>query len=474
MTEITNILAERYATAALTAIWSPTGKVRLERELWLAVLKAQRELGLPIAAEDIAAYEAVIDRIDLEDIARRERQTRHDVKARLEAFCALAGRELLHQGMTSRDLTENVEQLQVRRSLAAIRVKGGATLAAFAAVAATQRDLPLTARTHNVPAQMTTAGKRWAQFGAELLRALRRLDALLADYPLRGLKGAVGTQMDELTLFAGDAERVAALEDAVRRHLGFAECLDCVGQVYPRSLDFEVVAALYQLGAAPASFARTLRLMAGQELASEGFAKGQVGSSAMPHKVNSRSCERIDGLHVILRGHVTMAAALAGDQWNEGDVSCSVVRRVVLTDSFLALDGLFETTLTVLGQMQVSPAALAAECARYAPFLATTTVLMEAVRRGVGRETAHEAIKTHAVAVAQGLREGTLTENDLLERLAREPRLALARDTLQALFAQAQRDTGRAGPQVDAFVQAADAWLTDCPAARAYQPGAIL
>ena len=169
--------------------------------------------------------------------------------------------------------------------------------------------------------------------------------------------------------------------------------LDSVGQVYPRSLDHDVLSALVQVAAGPSSLATTIRLMAGNELVTEGFKEGQVGSSAMPHKMNSRSCERVNGLTVILRGYASMAAELAGDQWNEGDVSCSVVRRVALPDAFFAIDGLFETFLTVLDEFGAFPAVIEAELRRYLPFLATTKILMAAVRAGVGRETAHEVIK---------------------------------------------------------------------------------
>src|SRR5690606_36131426 len=190
------------------------------------------------------------------------------------------------------------------------------------------------------------------------------------------------------------------LERRVAAHLGFTRVLDSVGQVYPRSLDLDVVSALVQLAAAPSSLALTVRLMAGHELATEGFRPGQVGSSAMPHKMNSRSCERVCGLAKVLAGYQTMIAGLAGDQWNEGDVSCSVVRRVALPDAFFAIDGLFETFLTVLDDLGAYPAVIVAELQRYLPFLATTKILVAAVKAGVGREQAHEAIKEHAVAVA--------------------------------------------------------------------------
>lgn len=270
-----------------------------------------------------------------------------------------------------------------------------------------------------------TLGKRLAMFGEELLIAQARITDLLVRYPVRGLKGAVGTQLDQLTLLGGDTTKVDQLEARIVKHLGFRQSLGAVGQVYPRSLDFDVVSALHQAGAAASSCAMTLRLMAGAGLLTEGFQAGQVGSSAMPHKVNARNCERICGFSTIIAGYVTMTANLAGHQWNEGDVSCSVVRRVALPDAFYAIDGLLETFLTVLRQMEIFPAAIIAENERNLPFLATTTILMEAVKAGAGRETAHEAIKEHALAAAKALRSGG--DVDLLSRLAGDKRVGLGK-----------------------------------------------
>jgi adenylosuccinate lyase len=472
--DVPNVLADRYATPAMRSVWSPHGKVVLERQLWIAVLRAQAALGVTVPDEVIAAYETVVDDVDLASIAAREQVLRHDVKARLEEFSALAGHEHAHKGMTSRDLTENVEQLQVRRALELVRDRVVAVLARLAERAEEHRDTVLAGRSHNVAAQATTLGKRFANAGEELLQAHAALEALLARQALRGLKGPVGTQQDQLDLFEGDTARLASLERAVADHLGFTEVLDAVGQVYPRSLDFEVVSTLLQVASGPANLATTIRLMAGHELATEGFQPGQVGSSAMPHKMNSRSCERVNGFVAILRGHVTMASSLVGDQWNEGDVSCSVVRRVVLPDAFLAIDGLLETFLTVLREFGAYPAVIERELERYLPFLATTKVLMAAVRAGVGREAAHEAIKEHAVDVALEMRERGRADNDLVRRLAEDDRLPLTHDELRTLLADRSAFTGAAGRQVDAFTQRVGALTASHPAAAAYTGGSIL
>ncbi len=471
---IPNVLAERYASAALQSIWSAEGRIVLEREFWIAVMKAQRDLGLAIPEEAVAAYEKAKDSVDPGSIMARERVTRHDVKARIEEFNDLAGHEQIHKGMTSRDLTENVEQLQVYRSLLIIRDKTVAALRRFRERSQAWSELILTARTHNVAAQPTTLGKRVAMFGEELLSALGALDAVIAGYAVRGLKGAVGTQMDQLSLFEGDAAKVAELEKRVVAHLGMPAVWTNVGQVYPRSLDFRVVAALADLASGPSSLCKTLRLMAGHETASEGFAPGQTGSSAMPHKMNSRSCERVNGFHVILKGYLAMAAGLAGDQWNEGDVSCSVVRRVMLPDAFFTIDGLFETFLTVLDQMDAYPAVIAAETAHYLPFLMTTTIMMEAVKAGVGRETAHKAIKEHAVATVNDLRSGKVEKNNLVERLAADPRLGLDRATLDGILSRGDREAGAAAAQIAAFSAAVAELERLSPQAAAYGPGSIL
>jgi adenylosuccinate lyase len=376
--------------------------------------------------------------------------------------------------MTSRDLTENVEQLQIRLSLEHVRDRTVAVLDRLAHLAARYAELVMAGRSHNVAAQATTLGKRFATTADELLVAFERVEDLIGRYPLRGIKGPVGTAQDMLDLLGGDSTRLAELEHRIAEHLGFSRAFTSVGQVYPRSLDYDAVTALVQLAAAPSSLAKTIRLMAGHELVTEGFKPGQVGSSAMPHKMNTRSCERVNGLMVILRGYAAMTGELAGDQWNEGDVSCSVVRRVALPDAFFAFDGLLETFLTVLDEFGAFPAVVARELDRYLPFLATTKVLMGAVRAGVGREVAHEAIKENAVASALAMREQGTERNELLDRLAADERIPLDRAQLNTLMADRLSFTGAAAEQVAEVVRRVEDVVKAHPAAAAYRPGAIL
>ena len=471
---IPNVLASRYASDAMRTVWSPSGRIVEERRFWIAVLRAQQELGVPVPDGAVASYEAVVDNVDLESIRERERVTRHDVKARIEEFNALAGHEQVHKGMTSRDLTENVELLLVRRSLELVRDRSVAVLVRLADLAIQHADTVMVGRSHNVPAQATTLGKRFANAGQELLIALGRLENLLERLPLRGLKGPVGTQQDQLDLLDGDEDRLGQLEARVADHLDFEQLIGSVGQVYPRSIDLDVVSALAQVASGPSSLATTLRLMAGNDLVTEGFKEGQVGSSAMPHKMNSRSCERVNGFQAILRGHVSMVASLAGDQWNEGDVACSVVRRVALPDAFFTIDGLFETFLTVLDEFGAFPAVIDQELERYLPFLATTRILVAAVTKGAGREEAHEVIREHAVAVALAMRDGTASGSDLVARLADDERLDLDRAELDAVLADRVAFVGAAGPQVRAFADEVAKIAAAHPHAATYRPAGIL
>lgn len=472
MIEVANVLAHRYASPAMREIWSPAAKIRAERALWIAVMRAQANLGHDIDDSVIAAYEVNVETVDLESIDARERVLKHDVKARIEEFNALAGYEAIHAGMTSRDLTENVEQTQIRDSLVLLRFKIITVLERLSALAVAYSETPMTGRSHNVAAQMTTLGKRFASAAEELLIGYQRIDELVERYPLRGIKGPVGTAQDMTDLLG--VTGAIALEEAVRSELGFTALLDSVGQVYPRSLDFDVVSALLQCAAGPSSLATTIRLMAGHELVTEGFQAGQVGSSAMPHKMNARSCERINGFAVLLRGYVTMTGELSGTQWNEGDVACSVVRRVALPDACYAMDGLLETFLTVLDGFGAFPAVIGAEVDRYLPFLATTKVLMEAVRRGVGREAAHEAIKEHAVATALELREQGSSVLPLMARLASDDRLGMTHDELNALLATPMSFTGNATAQVRAVYDRVEAIVNMNPDAAGYRAGDIL
>lgn len=469
---INDVLATRYASAAMVEIWSAEGKIKLERKFWVQVLKSQAAAGLNISNDAIAAYEAQIENIDLAAIANRERSLKHDVKARIEEFNSLAGFELIHQGLTSRDLTENIEQAQILQSLELVKYRLIAVMNQLSTKAQAHRELAMVGRTHNVAAQLTTLGKRFASAIDELLIGYDAILELINRYPARGLKGPVGTNQDLANLFEQDLAKLKEFESELIQSLGFTTALTSVGQVYPRSLDYEVGSLLYQAAAPISSLAMTIRLMAGQELVTEGFLPGQVGSSAMPHKMNARSCERINGLHQVLNGYVQMLAGITGNQWNEGDVSCSVVRRVALPGMFFAIDGMIETALTVLTGFKVFETQVKAELDRYLPFLLTTEIMLLLVKRGVGRETAHKRVQQHALTAADNLRAGG--SNNLFELLTADHSLNLDQAVLNELAAASATQLAAAHAQVDQLVAKVSEIVKSDPAAANYQPGAIL
>jgi adenylosuccinate lyase len=461
----------------MNRIFSEEGKVELERELWISVLRAQKSLGLDIPDGVIERYEGAKDAIDLELIKEIELETKHDVKAKIEAFNRVAGgMEYIHRGMTSRDLTDNVEQLQIRRAMNLVLGKYISVLSHLLERAEDYKHIEITGRTHHQAAQLTLLGRRFAMWAEELLLHIRDFEAFLDSYPLRGIKGPVGTQFDMVNLL-GSREKAIKLEEIIARELGFSETLDSPAQVYPRSLDLKVISHLTALSSACENFAKTMRLMAGYELVTEGFKEGQVGSSVMPHKMNTRSSERICAFGELLKMYSDGASRLSGDQWEEGDVSCSAVRRVIIPDSFYATDGLLETTLTVLNQMGAYPTVIEKEVDRYLPFLATTEILNITYRHNIGREEAYRVIKEHAIAEALRMREEGTTENRLIERLAEEPlfkEAGITREELEEVLTDKQHFVGNALKQIEEVKGKAQPLLEKYEEEEGYEPKEIL
>ena len=471
-----NVLSQRYAGPEINGIFSEEGRILAERELWIAVMKAQKKLGISIPGDVIEGYEAAGSDIDLDFINQREIETKHDVKAKIEAFVRVSGKdEHIHKGMTSRDLTDNVEQMQFKKASKIILGRYVSVLGHMLDCASKYKGIVLTARTHHQAAQPTLLGRRFSMWAEELLTHLTGFESFLNAYPLRGIKGPVGTQFDMLTLL-GNPEKVQMLETMVAQSLGFERVLGSTGQVYPRSLDYALLSQLAFMGSACENFAKGMRLMSGYELVTEGFKEGQVGSSAMPHKMNTRSAERICGFSTLIKMYVDGASRLSGDQWEEGDVSCSVVRRIVMPDALYASDGLCETTLTVLSNMGAYPVIIDKEVDRYLPFLASTEILMTAVKAGIGRETAHEAIKRHAVAEAMAMRQAG-TSPRLAEKLAKDAVFKTAGITeaqINHILEDKKHFVGNAAEQIEQVASKASPLLDRYAEEARYEPGEIL
>jgi adenylosuccinate lyase len=433
-----SIVGKRYASSQMQNIWSAETKVLKERELWIAVMRAQAKLGIDISSEVIAAYESVKTKIDLGSIERREAELKHDVKARIEEFNALAGHQKIHLGLTSRDVTENIEGWQIKRSLELTLSSSAQLLEELAKKIESYSTLAIVGRTHNVPAQLTTLGRRFASWSEEFLIALENLETLQTTYRIKGIKGAIGTGSDLMALHSDnwlEVERVVADE------LGVEKTLIAPSQIYPRSLDFQVVASLYQLAAPIASIATNIRLMAGLSLLSEGKASGQVGSSAMPHKNNPRLSERVGGLFILLKGYLTMISEISGNQWNEGDVSESVVRRVALADSFYSIDAILRSMKKILSELQVNESAISKELDKELEYLLSSKVLLKVVEKGIGRESAHSLILESATESRSS------ASGAFFELLAKNKELGLSLSELEALKSNSGEHLGDASKQ---------------------------
>lgn len=468
-----NVLSGRYATPEINEIFSEVGGIISERELWIAVLRAQRELGVDIPSKAIEEYEKAKEDVDLERIREIERETRHDVVARTRAFNeAAGGLDYIHRGMTSKDLTDNVDQMLSKKAGEVILGRYVSVLRQMNEKAEEYASIELTARTHNQPAQVTLLGRRFSMWEGELLLNLKGFENFLDNYPLRGIKGPVGTQSDMLKLL-GDEEKVERLEKKVAESLGFEIVLDSPGQIYPRSLDYALVSHLALLSAACENFSKGMISMAGFELVTEGFKEGQVGSSAMPHKMNTRSSERIYSLAELVKMYAEGASRISGQQSGEGDVSDSALRRVVIPNAFYASDGICETTLTILNEMGTYPVVISKELDKYLPFLATTEILEAAIENGMGREEAHEKIKLAAIKEALRMREKSGDGSEFVSYLV-DQGFVLREDSILAIIANKTKDVGSAHRQIEAVSINAQAFIKRYSEQAKYEPGAIL
>lgn len=446
-------LSQRYASPPMQALWGERRRVALWRRLWLALLEAQKELGLDIPDRAIAEVRAHLDDADLDRAAEHERRLRHDVMAHIHHLAeqAPAARPYLHLGATSAYVTDNADLLLMREGLALLLGRLAAVLVALGKLARRYRALPCLAYTHFQPAQLTTVGKRvtlWMQeFALDAEELLHRRETL----PFRGVKGATGTQASFLELFDGDDDKVRELERRVARKLGFTRVVPVTGQTYPRKLDARVLAALAGVAQSAAKFATDLRLLQHEGEMLEPFESEQVGSSAMAYKRNPMRAERMTGLArfvLELQGNAWHTAAA---QWLERTLDDSANRRLVLPEAFLATDAILVLATNVAAGIEVREPVIARHVAAQLPFLATERLLVRGVKAGGDRQQLHEVIRAHSLAVAQAVAEAG-APNDLLERLARDPAfralgVAVRRDELEPAAY-----VGRAPRQVDEFL----------------------
>ncbi len=407
----------------MQAIWSDGRRFRTWRRLWLALAQSEQALGLDITNAQLDAMRAHLDDIDLDAARAYERKLRHDVMAHVHAWGDVIpeARGIIHLGATSQFVNCNTELIIMREALELIAAKTAGVILALCEFADAWKSLPTLGATHYQPAQPVTVGRRAATWAQDLWLGLEDLEHRLETLRFRGVRGATGSQASFMALFDGDADKVDQLDRMVTERMGWHPDarFPVTGQTYPRVVDTQILSALATIAAAVHKCCTDIRLLAGVKELEEPFEKDQIGSSAMAYKRNPMRCERACGM---ARFVMTLAGApmqTASVQWLERTLDDSSNRRLVLPEAFLALDGTLDVLRNVADGLIVRPAIVEARLRAELPFMATEDIMMEAVKRGVDRQEAHEAVRQHAVAAAEVVKSGG--ENDLLARLAGDP-----------------------------------------------------
>lgn len=450
--EYVNPLTTRYASAEMRRIFSAERRHRTWRDLWIALAKAERKLGLGITDEQIEELVARRDDIDWDAVAAKEREIRHDVMAHVHAWglvCPKA-RGIIHLGATSCYVTDNADLILLRDALRLVLRLTVNVLDGLAALARRHRDLPTLGFTHLQTAQPVTVGKRACLWAQDLLLDLERIEFELEHLRFRGVKGTTGTQASFLELFDGDEEKVRELDRLVAEEMGFPRRFAVTGQTYPRKADYHLLAVLSGIGQSAHRFANDIRLLMHMEEVEEPFETSQVGSSAMPYKRNPMRTERMTSLARYLMSLPLNAAQTAAEQWLERTLDDSANRRIVLPEAFLAADAILTLQANVARGLVVNEVVVRRNLERELPFFATERILMLATKRGGDRQALHERIRVHSVAAKKALRAGA-AENDLLARLAGDAAFAAVREELAAPLDPGSY-VGRAPSQVDEFL----------------------
>ncbi|HEX2451168.1 MAG TPA: adenylosuccinate lyase [Gemmatimonadales bacterium] len=445
-------LGTRYASPAMQSLWGEQHRIGLWRRLWLALAETQRELGLAIPEAAIAEMRAHLDDADLAAAARYERRFRHDVMAHVHAFGdqAPAARPYIHLGATSAFVTDNAELIVMREGMRLLLGRLLAVLAALEGFARRHAALPCLAYTHFQPAQLTTVGKRTTLWMQDFASDVEELCHRITTMRFRGCKGTTGTQASFLELFGGDHAKVRELDRRVTSRMGFTQAYPVTGQTYSRKGDSVVLDALSGAAQSAAKMAGDLRLLQHEGELLEPFESEQIGSSAMAYKRNPMRAERIGGLARFVLSLQANTGQTAAAQWLERSLDDSANRRLTLPEAFLATDAILVLATNVAAGLELRESVVAAHVAAQMPFMATERWLMLAAGAGGDRQSIHEVIRQHSLAVAEAVSRGE--PNDLLARLAADPAFrSVPAEALRGELDPA-RYTGRAAEQVEEFL----------------------
>lgn len=442
----------RYASEEMQFLFSDAHKFRTWRRLWIALARAEHELGLPVTKEQVRELEAYRDDINYEVAEAREREVRHDVMSHVYAYgvqCPTA-EPIIHLGATSCYVGDNTDIIILREASRLVLKKVAQVVRQLADFAREYRALPCLAYTHLQPAQLTTVGKRATLWIYELVQDMEALEARVGQLLLLGSKGTTGTQASFLELFEGDDGKVKALEEKIAHEMGFPGCVPVSGQTYSRKVDAYILSCLSGIAQSAYKFANDLRLLQSFEEIEEPFGKQQIGSSAMPYKRNPMRCERICALARYVITDASNPAHTAATQWFERTLDDSANRRIAVAEAFLATDAILNIYINVTGGLVVYPEVIRRRVMEKLPFMATENIMMRCVKAGGDRQTLHEALRVHSHAAAARVKlEGG--ENDLVRRIAADPLFHITEEEIRAVLDPALY-TGRAAAQTDEFL----------------------
>lgn len=445
-------LSSRYASPEMLKLFSMETRIQTWRKLWVALAKAEMELGLPITEEQVQQLEEQVKNIDFACAAAREKEVRHDVMAHVYTYGKVAPKAagIIHLGATSCYVTDNGDLILYRDALLHLRKGLLAVMQNLAAFAKQYRALPTLGYTHYQPAQLVTVGKRATLWLQDFLMDLEELDFVLEHMKFLGCRGTTGTEASFLDLFGGDTEKIDEMNRRIGKTFGFSECYDVCGQTYPRKLDSRILQCLSAIGQSCYRMANDIRLLQHDRQIEEPFEKNQIGSSAMAYKRNPMRCERICSLSRYLMADAANAPMTASVQWLERTLDDSANRRISMPEGFLCADAVLRLAQNVTDGLHVNEKIVAKTVREYLPFIATENLLMEAVKRGGDRQELHEVIRKCSMEATARMKEGESC--DLLERLAAEPAFQLNGQDLEELL-KPEDYIGRCPEQVDAFVE---------------------
>ncbi len=447
-----NPLTGRYASKEMSFNWSAQKKHSTWRRLWLALARAEKELGLDISDEQIAQMSAHLDDIDFEMAIAKENELRHDVMSHIHTFgtqCP-AAMPIIHLGATSCFVTDNTELIQIRDGLKIVRGKLLKVISLLADLCDQYKDMPALGFTHYQPAQLTTVGKRFTLYLQDFVFDLDRLDHELAALPFRSVKGTTGTQASFLALFNGDHDKVKKLARMVADEMGFEKIVGVSGQTYTRKVDYFVLSMLSGIAQSAYKMCGDIRLLANLREIEEPFGKKQVGSSAMAYKRNPMRSERVCSLARYVMSLPANPANTHANQWFERTLDDSANRRISLPEAFLGADVILSLVANIIDGIQVWPNVIARRVAAELPFMATENIMMAAVQAGGDRQALHEAIREHSMDAAKQIKEDG-GDNDLLDRLKADPIFAAIADKIDDLV-DPVAFVGRSPQQVDDFL----------------------